>query len=180
MNMKTKSKKRRSFFSTIKLIMLAIIDELRSGMSEDDYQKKLAAIQKKNTQKEYKISLKKEKNKYSNKVHIETSKLIAIYLFAILNAIVVYAMVAMWVFVDFTYLGVLISDIAAQVLIYAIYCMKAYHAKKQSENMKYKRDRANGTLGDIINAASECKEYVPLTRGDVSGFEPTIDDDTVV
>lgn len=180
MGMKTKSKKRRSFLTVIKLIILAIIDEIHNGMTEDDYRKKLAEIQKKNTQKEYKISLKKEKNKYSNKVHIETSKLIAIYLFAILNAIVIYAMVAMWVFVDFTYLGVLISDIAAQVLIYAIYCMKAYHAKKQSENMKYKRDRVNGTLGDIMNAASECKEYVPLTRGDISGFESTMDDDNIV
>ena len=76
-------------------------------------------------------------------------------------------MAAMWIFADFTYLGVLISDIAAQVLIYAIYCMKAYHAKKQSEKMKFDRDKLTGSLGNILTAGSESGEYVPLTKGTV-------------
>ena len=63
------------------------------------------------------------------------------YLFVLLNAIVIYTMAAMWVYADLSYLGVLISDIAAQVLVYGIYCMKAYKAKKSEEEMKYKRDQ---------------------------------------
>lgn len=124
-------------------------------------------IKRDNVQKEKRRLLKAEKDKYRNHSQIETSKLIAIYLFALLNAIVVYSMVAMWHFCDFTYLGVLISDIAAQVLIYAIYCMKAYHAKKQSEQMKFNREKLRGDLGDVLDAGGECQDYVPLTNGSV-------------
>lgn len=122
-------------------------------------------IKRDNDQKRKRLLLRAEKGKYKTANRIETSKLIAIYLFALLNAIVVYAMVAMWHFGDFSYLGVLISDIAAQVLIYAIYCMKAYHAKKQSEQMKFDREKLRGNLGDILDAGGECQEYVPLTNG---------------
>ena len=124
-------------------------------------------IKKENEQKQKYRLLKAEKDKYKDTKHIETSKLIAVYLFMLLNVIVIYSMVAMWCFGDFSYLGVLISDIAAQVLIYAIYCMKAYHGKKQSEHLKFDRDKLQGKLGDILDAASECQEAVPLTKGTV-------------
>jgi len=118
--------------------------------------------------------IEEEENKYK-KERIETSKLIAIYLFVLLNTLVIYSMIAMWVFADFTYLGVLISDIAAQVLIYAIYCMKAYHGKKQSEKMKFDREKLKGSLDDVLTAGAESTEYVPLTKGSV---EVPISDET--
>lgn len=124
-------------------------------------------IKRDNAQKQKQLLLKAEKDKYKGTNHIETSKLIAIYLFGLLNTIIIYAMVAMWRFGDFSYLGVLISDIAAQVLIYAIYCMKAYHAKKQSEQMKFNREKLHGDLGDGLDAGGECQDYVPLTKGSV-------------
>lgn len=139
-------------------------------LSEREFQKEMAKIKKDNLQKERKQMLKAEKRKL-DKPHIETSKIIAIYLFVLLNAIVVYSMVAMWVFGDITYLGVLISDIAAQVLIYGIYCMKAYHAKKQSEQMKFDRDKLNGSLGEILYAGSESSEDFPIVNGDIDGAE---------
>ena len=111
---------------------------MKQRLSEREFQRQLAKIKAENVQKERQMQLDAEKRKY-DKPCFETSKLIAIYLFALLNGIVIYAMVAMWHFADFTYLGVLISDIAAQVIIYAIYCLKAYHAKKQSEKMKFDR-----------------------------------------
>ena len=117
-------------------------------------------IKRDNAQKQKQLLLKAEKDKYKGTNHIETSKLIAIYLFGLLNAIIIYAMIAMWRFGDFSYLGVLISDIAAQVLIYAIYCMKAYHAKKQSERMKFDREKLQGSLGEILDAGGECQETV--------------------
>ncbi len=121
-------------------------------------------IKRDNAQKQKQLLLKEERDKYKSASRFETSKLIAIYLFALLNAIIIYAMIAMWRFGDFTYLGVLISDIAAQVLIYAIYCMKAYHAKKQSEKLKFDREKLQGSLGDILDASGECQDYVPLTN----------------
>lgn len=132
-------------------------------------------IKRDNAQKQKHLLLKAEKDKYKSASHIETSKLIAIYLFGLLNAIIIYAMVAMWRFGDFSYLGVLISDIAAQVLIYAIYCMKAYHAKKQSEQMKFDREKLQGNLGDILDAGGECQDYVPLTNGTIDVVTPPED-----
>lgn len=110
-------------------------------LTEKEYEEKLQEIQERNVQKKYKQALKHEKEKYKTKYRIETSKLIAIYLFALLNAVIVYSMVAMWRFADFSYLGVLISDIAAQVLVFAIYCLKAYHGKKQEEQIKLEKDK---------------------------------------
>lgn len=107
-----------------------------------------------------------EKNKYKRK-NFETSKLLALYLFALLNVIVLYAMAAMWKFADLEYLGVLISDIAAQVLIYAIYCLKAYHAKKQSEQVKLDKERMKGNLEEMILAGAENNKDVPFTNGNI-------------
>ena len=139
---------------------------------ETDYQRKLEKLKKKNIQKEYKKKIRQERIKYFPKLKIETSKFLALYLFILLNAIVIYAMVAMWKFADLSYLGVLISDIAAQVLIYAIYCMKAYNAKKSEEELKFKRER----FSDVIEAGAESKEYVSLTSGNVELFQTNIDD----
>lgn len=123
-------------------------------------------IELQNKQKQMQMALDAEKNKFK-KPGIETSKLIALYLFALLNAIIFFAMIAMWKFADLEYLGVLISDIAAQVLIYAIYCLKAYHAKKQSEQVKLDREKMERNLDDILDAGAECDASVPLTKGDI-------------
>lgn len=140
------------------------------NMTEEEYQRKLSEIKNENIQKEYKKKLKEERAKYGFKLKLETSKLIAIYLFALLNAIVIYAMIAMWNFADLTYLGVLISDIAAQVIIYAIYCMKAYKAKKSEEDLKFEREKLSGTLEDVLSAGAESREYVPTTTGTVDTY----------
>lgn len=140
------------------------------NMTEEEYQRKLSEIKNENIQKEYKKRLKEERAKYGFKLKLETSKLIAIYLFALLNAIVIYAMIAMWNFADLTYLGVLISDIAAQVIIYAIYCMKAYKAKKSEENLKFEREKLSGTLEDVLSVGAESREYVPTTTGTVDTY----------
>lgn len=139
---------------------------MRRRLSEREFRRQLAKIKSENTQKERQMALDAEKNKYSKK-QFETSKLIAIYLFVLLNGIVIFAMVAMWHFADLSYLGVLITDIAAQVLIYAIYCLKAYHAKKQSEKLKFDREKYKGSLGEVLEAGAESNDYVPLTNGNI-------------
>lgn len=146
------------------------------GITEKEYQQKLKKVQERNKKIEYNLLLQNEKNKYKKKSKFETSKLIAIYLFALLNAIIIYAMVAMWKFCDFTYLGVLISDIAAQVIIYAIYCMKAYKAKKSEEDLKFEREKLSGTLSDVLSAGAESEEYIPTTTGSVEVFATNSED----
>ncbi len=145
-------------------------------LSDKQYQKELQEIREINKQKEYRSKLKFEKDKYKKHFKIETSKILAIYLFAMLNAIVIYAMVAMWKFVDFTYLGVLITDIAAQIMIYAIYCMKAYKAKKSEEDLKFEREKLSGSLRDVLSAGAESGEYVPTTTGNVEVFTTNSED----
>lgn len=140
---------------------------MKQYLSEREFQHRMDKIKRENAQKEKYLLLKAERDKHKSGSRVETSKLIAIYLFLLLNAIVVYAMVAMWEFGDLSFLGVLISDIAAQVLIYAIYCMKAYHAKKQSEQIKFNREKLHGSLGNVLDAGGECQDFVPLTKGTV-------------
>lgn len=93
-------------------------------------------------EKTYILKLEKDKGE-NNKPRrkMQTTKLIIIYLMMLLNAIIVYACVAMWHFRDLSYLQALITDIAAQVLIFAIYCAKAYFETKQEELTKIERER---------------------------------------
>lgn len=110
------------------------------NLTEEQYQKKLRKIKEKNIQKKYRQALKDE-DKLGDKKIFETSKVIMVYLLVLFNVILVYSMIAMWSFQDLSYLGVLISDIAAQVVAYAIYCLKAYHGKKQEEHLKFEREK---------------------------------------
>lgn len=95
-------------------------------ISEKEYESRLKQIQKMNIVKQRKLRLKEEKKKYKSKPKLpSTSKLMAAYLFVVLNVVLIYAMVTMWRFMDLTYLGVLVTDVAAQVLTYFIYTKKA-------------------------------------------------------
>lgn len=131
-------------------------------LSDKDYHEELERIKKHNQQLEYRNDLKKEKQRYSNKFKIETSKLIAIYLFFLFNAIVIYAMISMWHFMDLSCLNLLISDIAGQVIIYAIYCLKAYKAKKSEEELKFEKEKYNSNFNicDDLYITDENKDSV--------------------
>ena len=102
-------------------------------LSEKQFQRKMKKTKLNNLSKERKAKLKEEKNKYAPRLgnKVETSKALAIYLFILLNVVLIYALVAMWHFADLSYLGVLITDVAAQIITYAIYCMKAFKGKKE-------------------------------------------------
>lgn len=95
-------------------------------LTEREYQAELKKAQAYNIFKERNAKLKIEKNKYKKNYKLpSTSKLIAAYLFIILNIVLTYAMIVMYQFRDLTYLGVLITDIVAQILTYLIYARKA-------------------------------------------------------
>ena len=110
---------------------------MKGFLSEQEYQKQLEKVQNTNASTERKIALKKEKNKYKFKLSLpSTSKLIALYLFILLNVVLAYAMYAMWHFQDLQYLGVLITDVVAQILTYYIYSKKAL-AENTSQGITY-------------------------------------------
>lgn len=123
------------------------------NLTEEDYQREIEKIERKNIQKRYRLEL-KERKEIIKSSKMETSKIIMIYLMVLFNFILVYSMVAMWVFEDLSYLGVLISDIAAQVIAYAIYCLKAYHGKRQEEQIKIEREKIFGTTEELLDEES--------------------------
>ena len=108
-------------------------------MTEQEYEDKLNKIREDNQQQEYRKLIKAEKSKY--KPRIEVSKILAIYLLILLTTIVIYSMVVIWHFGDLSYLNILISDIAAQILVYAIYCLKSYKAKKSEEELSFEKEK---------------------------------------
>ena len=124
------------------------------AMTEKEYRRKLKKIQNKNIQREYRESLRKEKNKYKKKIHIETHKVLAIYLFILINIIIVYTLVAMWVFRDISLLDALITGVVSEVIVFAVYCIKAYKGKKQEEQMKleYAKLSRNDYLNEDIDS----------------------------
>lgn len=63
----------------------------------------------------------KIKHKNDPEKKIPTHKLITGYLFIILNIVLIYALVSMWHFADLTHLGVIVTDIAGQVITFLIY-----------------------------------------------------------
>lgn len=107
-------------------------------MTDKQFQRRMQRAERKNTNR---VRRQKIKDAGRGSLHIETSKLLAIYLFVLLNAIVIYAMVVMAITNDLSALPVLISDIAAQVIVYAIYCAKAFKGKQAEEDIKLERDK---------------------------------------
>lgn len=94
-------------------------------LSEQDFQKQMEKAQQRNESLLRMQELRKERNKYSQRKKLPTSKLITYYLFIVLNVVLVYSMVVMYKFQDLSYLGALITDIAAQVITYFIYAQKS-------------------------------------------------------
>lgn len=95
-------------------------------ITQSKFENELAKIRVRNKSYERKKLLKAEKNKYRNKIKLpSTTKLVMTYLFILLNTVLIYAMVAMWHFSDLSYLGVLITDIVAQLITFFIYTVKS-------------------------------------------------------
>ena len=117
---------------------------MKHYMTNKEFENKINQVKRENLSKARKLAIKEEKQKYSTKPwwkRVETSKALAIYLMVLMNLIIVYALIAMWYFSDLSYLGVLITDVVAQIITYAIYCVKAFKGKQASEEMSFKREQ---------------------------------------
>lgn len=120
-------------------------------ISEREFNSKMRVIQRRNESIDRYNKLKDEKKKASINIKKPTTdKLIAIYLFIILNVILVYSMISMWNFADLSCLGVLITDIAGQVITYYIYAKKAT-AQNTKGGITYDMAMLERGLSDVNN-----------------------------
>lgn len=120
-------------------------------ISEREFNSKMRVIQRRNESIDRYNKLKEEKKKVSINIKKPTTdKLIAIYLFIILNVILVYSMISMWNFADLSCLGVLITDIAGQVITYYIYAKKAT-AQNTKGGITYDMAMLERGLSDVNN-----------------------------
>lgn len=93
-------------------------------ISEKEYRKRLKKIEYANKSDERRNALKQARNRKKIKTP-STTKLITIYLFIVLNIVLLYALIAMWHFENLTYLGTLIADVIGQILVFFIYTIKS-------------------------------------------------------
>ena len=120
-------------------------------LSQREYERKLNEVQRENESIDRYNKLKEEKRKVSIDIKKPTTdKLIAIYLFIILNVILVYSMISMWNFADLSCLGFLITDIAGQVITYYIYAKKAT-AQNTKGGITYDMAMLEHGLSDVNN-----------------------------
>lgn len=95
-------------------------------IDEQRYKDELARIRLKNKSLMRKQALRKEREKYRTPIVMpSTTKLILIYLFVMLNVVLIYGLIAMWHFSDLTHLGVIITDILSQVIAFIVYAAKS-------------------------------------------------------
>ena len=105
------------------------------------YSKKIKKIEEKIFWQNKKTEIKQLKKNNRKKLGLTTTKLLSFYLFAIFNVVLLYALIAMWHFEDLSYLGVVISDIIGQILVFGIYCIRAYLDTKSEENIKLEQQK---------------------------------------
>ncbi len=94
-------------------------------MSEKEFREEMRKARLKNESIARKQELQKIKNAYKPNKKRSTTKLIAVYLFVLLNVVLGFSMYMMYHLSDLTYLGVLITDIVAQVITFLIYVVKS-------------------------------------------------------
>ena len=129
-------------------------DEFREEL---EHKVKLRKIEKKGEQILRKRELKEKRDSYKKpKKKVQMTKVITWYLFILLNVVLIYSMVVMYLFRDLSYLGVLITDIAAQVITFLIYTCKSFKETKEEAlinlerekiNISYDSDSNNGAVG---------------------------------
>ena len=131
------------------------------------YTKKIKKIEEKIFWQNKKSEIKQLKKNNRKKLGLTTTKLLSFYLFAIFNVVLLYALVAMWHFEDLSYLGVVISDIVGQILVFGIYCIRAYLDTKSEENIKLEQQK----IGLPIQLQGKIDELLPSSESEEYEYE---------
>lgn len=123
--------------------------ETKEYKQELKHKEKLKRIEERGERKLRKRELKAKRDSYKKpKKKIQMTKIITWYLFVLLNTVLVYSMIVMYAFRDLSYLGVLITDIAAQVITYMIYSCKSYKESKEEAAINLEREKLNYSYDD--------------------------------
>ena len=93
-------------------------------INKTKFENQMAKLKAKNEQLKMRNELRAEKKKYSRFPKLEMSKIFTIYIFLLLNVVVIYSLIAMWHFQDLSYLGTLITALGAECLTFITYCVK--------------------------------------------------------
>lgn len=123
--------------------------------SKQRYQKKLAKAKQLAEIYELENQIAEIKKKKPRKY--TTTKFIVFYLFVIFNVILIYSMVAMWKFMDLSYLGILLTDIASQIVVFLIYSIKAFKETKEEEKIKLEKSKLENI---VVNAAEKVADTI--------------------
>ena len=122
--------------------------DLERQQLEEEFNRKYAGKIKRFEEKSFllqkKMEMRRIKKELRKGVGLTTTKLLCFYIFVIFNVVLAQALIAMWHFADLSYLGVIISDILGQVVVYAIYSIRAYKDTKSEENIRLERDKLEG------------------------------------
>ena len=128
----------------------------------EKYADDIRRIEEQNFLRKKKMEIKQLKRQYRKNLGLTTTKLLCYYIFIIFNVVLIYSLVAMWHFADLSYLGVIISDIIGQILVYGIYSIRAYKDTKSEELIKLEKEKldklpqvARDKLEDILNKIDE-------------------------
>lgn len=116
-------------------------EELLEKEFNEKYADYIKKLEEKRFLRKKKAELRQIKKDYNRKLGLTTTKLLSYYLFIIFNVVLIYALVAMWHFGDLSYLGVIITDILGQLLIYAIYAIRAFKDTQAEEQVRLERDK---------------------------------------
>ena len=119
------------------------------------YSKYIKKLEEKRFLRKKKLEMKEIKMSYRHKIGLTTTKLLSYYLFIIFNVVLGYALIAMWHFADLSYLGVIITDILGQLLIYAIYAIRAFKDTQAEEQVRLEREKLStlpSSTTDKINS----------------------------
>lgn len=141
------------------------------------YSKKIKKIEEQIFWQNKKSEIKQLKKSNRKKLGLTTTKLLSYYLFILFNAILLYALIAMWHFQDLTYLGVIISDIVAQIFVFGIYCLRAYLDTKSEEQIKLETKRLNLTNYPLPESLQEKVDNLISGRTSESDVEYSSDNE---
>lgn len=140
------------------------------------YAKKIRRIEEKNFLRDKRNEIRKLRKDNRTNLGLTTTKLICYYMFGIFNVVLFYALIAMWHFADLSYLGVVISDILGQIVVFAIYSVRAYKDTNAEEKFKLERERLN--TSDLPSKIGNKVEDLLSKVDDIAGVLSNDNSDT--
>lgn len=153
-----------------RMVIDNIVSEVDNYKSDNYYLKKErekaiseAADRKIRSQISFINSLYKKPNDFFEERRKSFTTTKFIFYLLLINCVMleIYAMVVMYKLNDLSALPILITAVIGESISFAIYCLKAYFAKKSEENMKFEKEKFGLNNSDEENVENEYVEDFP-------------------